>query len=193
MPYIKEITTIINTELQSTTLSDKRFDKGSFYSLARLIRRQEDGDRVTIPNIITNDGVCTPLTITDSKPFILYHRTLDLSYAKGDAYGNNQLIQETAKMRAVAYGNRRILKVEPELLIAAIQAGFLQELSFTDRGTYRLQKCNINITDINIDSEKVYSEEYSGDVEYRLKPNEMMVYIDYTIISEYDKECVDIC
>ncbi len=193
MPYLKEITTIINNELQATTLSDKRFDKGAFYSLARLVTRQDEENNATIPSIVDNNGDCTSLVITDVKSFIMYHRLINLSYDKGDAFGDNQLIQETATMRAVVYGRRKILKIEPELLIAAIQAGFLQELDVTNKNLYKLQKCNINITSINLNSEEVYSQEYSGDVAYRLKPNEIMASIEYTIISEYDKSCVDIC
>lgn len=192
MPYLKEIATLINIELQGSTLADKRFDKGAFYSIARLLKVNDESEN-TIPTIVDNNGVCTPLVVNDTKSFILYHRVIDIKYDKLEANGDDQLIQETATMRAVAYGSRRILKIEPELLIAAIQAGFMQELDTTNKNTYKLQKCNISITGINLNNEEVYSQEYSGNVAYKLKPNDIMSSIEYTIVSEYDRSCIDIC
>lgn len=193
MPYIKEIASIINTELQASTLGDKRFKKGSFYSVVKLIKRETENNNATIPSIISNNGTCTPIVIDDTKPFMLYHRVLDLAYTLGDSNGDERLITETATVRIVVYGKRNILQLEQELLVAAVQGGMLQELSATDKNTYKLQKCSIEIADINLNSEDVYNEEYSGDVNYHLKPNDILFSLNYIITSEYDKSCVDIC
>lgn len=193
MPYIKEIASIINTELQASTLGDKRFKKGSFYSVVKLIKRETDNNNATIPSVVANNGDCTPIVIDDTKPFILYHRIIDLSYTLGEANGDKRLITETATVRMVVYGKRNILQIEQELLVAAVQGGMLQELSATHKNTYKLQKCSIEIADINLNSVDVYSEEYSGDVSYHLKPNDILFSMNYVITSEYDKSCVDIC
>lgn len=193
MPFLKEITGLINTTLKSSTLSDKRFDKGSFYGIAKLLPRVEGERSINIPAIVDNDGTCTDVVIDDDKPFKIYHRIINLDYTKGDAFGDQQLITETASMLAIVYGDRNILKVEEAQLITAIQAGFLTELTMDDKDTYQLQKCSINITGINTDNQQVYSQEYSGDVAYQLKPNNIMVSIAYEIVSEYDKSCIDIC
>lgn len=193
MPYLKQIVVLINAGLKASALSDKRFDKGVFYGIAKLLPRIENEQTVTIPAIVDNDGNCTDVTIDDMKPFHLYHRVTDIVYAKGDSFGDEQLITETASMLMVVYGDRNILKLETEQLIAAIQAGFLTELSMTDKDAYKIKTCSLEIGNINLNPQQVYSGEYSGDVGYELKPNSIMVSIAYTITSEYDKQCVDIC
>lgn len=193
MPYLKEIATLINTELQNSTLADKRFDKGSFYSIAKKVKVHDEDTEKTVPCVVDNDGEATELTIDDVKPFMLYHRTVDLNYEEGEAYGDDPIKRENADMRVVVYMNRKIMKIEPELLVAAIEAGFLTQLAQSDKDTYKLQMCGISVNGVNLNSEEVYSDEYGGDLEYELKPNEEMFAINYSVVSEYDKSCVDIC
>lgn len=192
MPYLKEIVDIMNVNMRATTLSDKRFDKGAFYSIARLLPREEENQRVTIPSIVANNGSCTDVSFNDIYPFIIYHRVLSITYGKGEAFGDNQLIQETANMIAVVYGDRNILKLEPEQLVAAVNAGFLDQLTETDKNTYNLGISSINVAENNLNPEEVFQGELSG-VTFNLQPNKILFSINYTIVNEYDKQCVDIC
>lgn len=193
MPFLKQIVGSINAELKASTLSDKRFDKGVFLGIAKLLSRNESEASVTIPAIVHDDGKCDDVVIDDSKPFRIYHRVLDLAYTKGDSFGDEQLIAESASMVAIIYGDRRILKIETEQLVAAVQAGFLTQLTDADKTSYGIKTCSIEIGNINLNPQQVYSGEYSGDVDFALRPNSILVSVPYTIVSEYDKQCIDIC
>jgi len=188
MPYLKEIVDIINVEERASTLADKRFQKASINSIAHLLPRED----VTIPAIVDNDGECTDLSIDDVKAFMIYHRVIDLKYDKTDDFGDNQITQETANMIMVVYGDRNILQITKEQLVAGVEAGFPQELTKAQKQLYNLRSCEIKTGDVNLDSVLVFRGEYAG-VEYNLKPNSILFSIPYTIVSEYDRSCIDIC
>ena len=191
MPYISPITEIINTNIKQQSLYDKRFQKGLFEKVATLVTRNEGESPVTYPAVINDlDGDATDISFDDTFPFIIYHRIESINHNKLEPNGDNNVVQETANMVAVVYGDRNILLLPQEELISGVQFGFPQGLSAAQKSEWNLISCDITTGAVELNSKSVFEKEVNG-VEYNLKPNSILFSIAYTISTEYN--CLEIC
>lgn len=193
MPFLDATTEIINTSIKESTLSDKRFQRGKFYAIANLIPREEGEATITIPVLIKDrDGSEEEIGFNDVYPFILYHRVLSINHDYIEPEGDEKLVRETANMIAVVYGDRNILMLSQEQLVSGVQAGFPQGLTATQKDEWNLSNADIVTDSVNLESRNVFSGEMSN-VNYNLKPNSILFSINYKIIMDYDRDCIDIC
>jgi hypothetical protein len=179
--------------MKSTTLADKRFQKGLFSQIANLVPRDEEGNNITIPTIIKDiDNNEIEISFDDRYPFSIYHRVVSLQYGEGLPEGDANLITETANMLAIVYGDRNILMLSQEQLVSGVQSGFIQGLSDAQKQEWNLTFADISTGNVNLNSKSVYAEEL-GNAPYQLKPNSILFSLAYTIITEYKSNCLDIC
>ena len=83
MRKIADITTLLNLNFESTTLSSKRFQRGKFQTLAELVTREG----WTVPLILDNEGEGTEVELNDTYPFQVYHRILKIAPTTADENG----------------------------------------------------------------------------------------------------------
>lgn len=192
MPFLDSITQIINNQLKASTLSDSRFQRGAFIQIVNLIPREEGEGTINIPTRIEDiDGNEREMSFDDTYPFMIYHRVESITHADGDFRGDRILKRETANMLAVVFGDRNVLMLPQEQLITGVIAGFPTEISLAQKQAWNLSTAEIETGAVNDNPRTVYAAEVGGP--YPLKPNNILFSVNYTIMTEYDPSCIDIC
>lgn len=188
MPHLSTIVADINTALQANPFIGEKYQHAQWNGIADSQLRTADNK--TFPVIVTSAGEETSLTIDDTFNLQFYHclDRLNYSIAPNSDYGKpGTVMQEDAGMQLIFLGDRQSSGLRPEDLIAALALWLPKELTISQLGS-----CVIVMGDVNIDSMKVFANQYPGS-EYKLKPSQFMASISYRIISTYNKTCYTIC
>ena len=192
MSKFGDIVTFINTTLKSTQFGSSRFQKGTFNdSIAELVKVTTEGE--TIPSIVANDGQATKVVIDDVEVFQVYHRLLGSSYELvGDDFGNYRTRRTIAQMTLVVIANRDRLKLDKEDIILGLSLGMPLELPNIDKTALLIEACNITPNTYLTGPTEAYDREYNI-TEKLLKPQTMMIALDYTITMDVKEGCVTMC
>ncbi len=190
MQYLAQIVTAINQRI-ATALNDKRF-QGSDYNGIAVPAADGDVIRPLITDHYDDDKYISP---DEQVPIIIYHRTIGI--ARTDdvkaGYGDEQTKKrETSSMALIAIGSRRLIRLTPEEMEAAIVAAMPSILKKETLQPYKLNSCQITPTNSVLDPVTVYLQEYKRDT-FDLPPNALMIRVNYNIISAYDTACFNIC
>ena len=190
MQYCHQIASAINTSIKAT-LNDNRFKDSVYFGIATLVQHE---DRIQ-PMLTDNHDVNRIITPDNSIPLQIYHRTISISRTSttttgfGDA---NSEIKETTSMAMIAIATRKLLRLTPEELEAAIIASMPAVLTPTTRKALKLKSCSIKPTTSNLDAAEVYLQETKSD-KFELQPNSLMLRINYSIECTYNRACFQLC
>jgi len=193
-----EIIQIINQQLKATTLSDKRFQKGSFNEIAELIIRDEGENQVLIPCIVDNYGECRNVFIDDKYPFQNYY--ILKSFKSADLpelnFGNAGTVSEqAAEFIMVVAGYRPTLLLTQLELIAAVSAGMISELTkaqLTSLNSNAIQSVNITPPEITIDKQEIFNSQ-CGVNDLYLQPEYILFTVGFTIETTITAACLSVC
>lgn len=190
MQYLAQIISAMNASIRAI-LDDKRFAKSLYYGIA-VIAEDNKALRPLITDDYDND---TFISVDDKVPLTVYHRTLQITRAL-DAkkrYGADAgQILETASMCLIAYGTRKLIKLTPEELEAAIAAGMPTIVAATTRKDLKLNSCQVQLTSSVLDPVQIYSQETKSEV-FDLPPNQLLIRVNYNVISTYNTACFNLC
>lgn len=184
---------MINNNLQSTTLNSKRFQQGEFKGLAELVTVKEGDKQRTCPLILDNNGEGAEVMLNDSFPFQIYHRIIEIEPSETDEFGDGVQIKENTNLKLVCFANKRQMQFELDDLITAINVGFLVHLSDAQLATLGnwFSNVDIEINSINIDKNKVWSDEFSD--ENLLPTYYQCLAVNYSVQSDINTECFELC
>lgn len=146
-------------------------------------------------------GVATTLTKNDSKlpviaekhvgiddkhNIVAWHKTGTVSSVRAaNGYGANLGDQVNTFTNAlIVFINT---KHTPDEVFTVIQARLSDTLTVEN-----FRRVTINITGGNLDSEQVFNQEYAGG-SYRLKPEQYLLRINYTVEARFAKGCFSQC
>lgn len=191
MPKLHEIVNLINTNITTGIFASKRFQKGKVYGIAELIRTDENELK---PCVVDNSGEATYISIDDNYPFIIYHRVTGIN-ANNDLeidFGVKKRIEETAEMTLVCYADRSKIQFTMEDLIGGIQVAMDYEVPKADLSSLQINFCNIVQNTFNNNKQNVYESEFNLN-DFMLKPNHILFSLSYTILTNYDKNCLVLC
>ncbi len=191
MSKFGDIISFINTTLKSEQFGSARFQKGTFNdSIAELVKVSDTGE--TMPCVVSNTGTTTKLTIDDTKPFQLYHRMLGSSYELVDDDFGFRTRRTTANMTVVVIGDRERLSLTKDDIILGLSLGMPLEIPNTNKTALSIEACNITPQAYLTEFVEVYDREYNIEQKL-LKPQTIMVALDYTITMDIKQGCVTIC
>lgn len=193
MPQLDNIVGLINTALQKNPFTGQKYQHANWNGIADP--QLTTSDNSIRPVIIDSDGEEHDLSIDDKYNLQFYHciKSIDYNIAKGSDYGApGTVIEETAQMEMIFYGSRKNIGLRPEDMIAGAVLWLPKEFLPTQVSSYGLGSCRIELGIVNVDSQKVFAQQYSGK-EYFLKTSQFMVSIGYRIISTFNKTCYTIC
>jgi hypothetical protein len=196
MPNLMGVVTIINAALQASSFSTQKFQGGQWNNIAEFVK-ESSGENTIIrrPVVVSDDGSCSNVSVDDSFPLVVYHRTVNLEYSDPEDwdFGDAGMIKrEVASMVLIFFADRNRLNVTAENAVAAISMDIPDYLTNAQISALQLMSCRTEVESANINKYEVFEQEYDT-VEYGLKPNSIMVSVPYKIISEYSPNCFDLC
>lgn len=192
MAKLAEIVTIINNNLKATQFAAKRFQRGEFYGIAEQIKSNNNGE--IKPGVVSNSGAVTKIVISDTLPFIIYHRLLNYTseYVEIGDFGDRKNIVETASMRLVLIAHRPVIQLTKEQLLTGVAMGMPLGLTRDQRVTNSLKGCDINPGSFIVDPLQVFKDEFNIS-EDLLKINTVMFAHEYEVVTAVDNTCFDLC
>lgn len=175
MHSIRDIISSLNEKLLLPKGSDVN-------GVAELVPR----DDITIPEI---DGKF--VGIDDKYPVRIYHRLLSMSskIQTTTAYGNSagDIINTYANTMVVFLQHERA-NLYPDELLLFIQSSMPD---FLKANPYKTIK--IIFTGAQMDSQSNWIQEYRGGVDYKLKSDQFLLKINYSIETIFSKGCFNEC
>jgi hypothetical protein len=150
--------------------------------VAELVPR----DDLTIPEI---DGKF--VGIDDRFPVRIYHRlnSVNSKISPGTGIGRSAGDQEnTYSVSMVVFLQKERAKLYPDELLLIIQAGLPERLQ---ENPYK--SIVITFNGAQMDSQSNWKQEYAGGTEYKLKSDQFLFRINYSIETTFSKGCFKQC
>lgn len=199
MPYLNELTLVVNQELRKSALKETRFENGNYLGLANEVTREGK----TFPCIMNKDYEASDIALVDDTyPIVIYHKILSKRYDLNNIAGQrsefgsrNKYVKETATVKMVVYGKFSALKVTKEQLEAIVTSNFPDNMDAANNDlltSLNLDNVTYSMQSANFISKNVWSEEYAGN-DFRLAPEDIFFSITYQIQSTWRKGCFKLC
>jgi hypothetical protein len=195
MPNLRGICTAINSSLKSSQFSPRRFQAGSWDTIAYLVTEIRNEETIKRPVLVDNNGDGTDVTVNDTYPIQFYHRNLGISEqdAQEDGFGDaGKDVTETADMVLICMGNRTLLGVFPEDVASAIWGDIPRELPHATLQALSIMTCSIVPGEVSVVPEDVWAQEYQG-TEFALPADYFMLSCRYKINTVYKRKCFTLC
>lgn len=175
MKSIRDIISSLNETIE--------LPKGSaVYGVAELVPRDDQ----TLPEI---DGKF--VGIDDTHPVRIYHRILgmsskiDVKGGYGNAVGD---VLNTYSIAMVVFLQHERAKLYPDQLILFIQANMPDRLKMIP-----YKDIKVTFTGASLDSQTNWTQEYRSGTDYRLKSDQFLFKINYSIETIFSKGCFKEC
>jgi hypothetical protein len=195
MPFLDKQIKVLNQVLKAALLTDERFAGGILYGLtSSTIKTDKDGSERAFPYFINENGEPVDVIIDDTYPVMIYHkRAADSTLSVSESsFGDSQELTEEQQMSMVVYGKGSRLRVSDEQMKSFIILAMPTEISRNLLSGIQIDKISITPTGAKMDSISVFNEEYQGS-DYRLDQSDFLIKINYTLSSDFRRECIDIC
>jgi len=150
--------------------------------VAELVNRDDH----TLPEI---DGKF--VGIDDTYPVRLYHRLINMnvSVQAGTAYGNSAGdVKNTYSVAMIVFLQHQRSQLYPDELLILLQNQLPNRIK---QNPYK--DIRITLTSAQLDSQTTWLQEYKGAVDYRLKSDQFLFRINYTIETIFTKGCFTKC
>lgn len=180
MRSINDIVLLLNDSL-TDLFSAKRLSGSGLYGIAELVKRDAD----TLPEI---DGKY--VGIDDKHPAIIYHRLSSLNSLIKPSTGYGRNVGDQANnygLSMVVFLDREKTGLYSDELLLLIQANFPERITLDP-----YKSVVMTFGSSVLDGSQVYFQEYKSET-YRLKPNQYLFKINYTVEAVFSKNCFKKC
>lgn len=179
--------TLINSHLADRFSTCAPFAGSRLLGIAdNVFRKEREG---SFPVIYDENGEGTYVGVDDIEAMILYHRILNIAFAQDPAsYGDKENQRATFTMRMAVYGDRKRLHMtgdELGMFIHTNMPGIIKNVP--NFGTII-----VRTTSIVPNNTQAFNNEYQR-VPFFLKPEHMLINVNYTIESKIKKDCFNLC
>jgi hypothetical protein len=199
MSDISLVVDYINTQLTNSTglFKGKPFQKGLFNGLCKQIDR-ENGDAIEKQIIKFDDakGInSTGIYLDDKYPFQIYHRVKSMSIndeSVSDFYGDDgeQKIV-TFEVALIGFVDKFNVQINMEEVVTGLAVNLPNEIKPSSITSSQFSKCEIKSTDVVIDTNDVFSQEYGED---KSVPQNFYIFeYVYEVSLNYNKNCYTLC
>jgi len=198
MSQIKSVVSYINTTLQANSFAGKPFQKGRFSGVAELVKKVTGDDETsfTIPVLLDDDGDSgTEISINDKYPFEIYHRIKNQTTGEAEnedtfGDGDNKII--TFDMVLILFSDRFINEIEASEYLTALMLDIPRTINATNVTGSQWSKCEINLTDNNLDKSDVLAQEYGRD-DFNIPQNYIALQFGYEVQLTFEAGCFTLC
>lgn len=193
MPFIKEIVSTINDHLKTNVLKTKQFQTGLYAGLAILSNKEIGANKFkTFPVMEVDGGKYEYVGPDDKYPIIIYHKSKNATYTKlkeadNSSFGDDEDLKQTIQMQMVLFGIRpRLGNITAEDLESTIIANFPNSFVVNNKETITTPVSSV------LDKKTVFDNEFKN-VDLFLREDHIFISINYTIESQFQKGCFNIC
>lgn len=158
--------------------------------IARLTQVGLEKEVVQVfPAVVSVSGECKDVTIDTTRPLMIYHKLLGMniqllaSRAFGDSAGD---VQSVHNMQMVVYFGRDHLPLTMEQLYIQLNHYLPEQLDPINP----YKRITIKQSGLNANTMQIFQSEYKN-VPYRLRPNDVLFAINYTIETVINKNCIE--
>jgi hypothetical protein len=180
MRSIHDIVLLLNDSLTGL-FSSKRLSGSALYGIAEAVKRNTE----TLPELDEKY-----VGIDDIHPAIIYHKLNAMTSSIKPATGYGRGVGDhanTYSISAVVFLDRGKTGLYPDELLLMIQANFPEQIRLDPYKSIR-----VAFGSVVLNSSQVYQQEYTSDT-YRLKANQYLFKINYTVEAVFSKNCFDKC
>lgn len=152
-----------------------------------MIRDTETNER--IPVTLDKDFDGQSLVPDDNTSVILYHKVLNVSIRRSTGTGRSQGVVNIYSMQMIIFLNRKSVNWSNDELFLYLQSVLPDRLPHTVIKPF--ESISTNITSANFNDTEVWRNEYANA--FALKPEHNLFSINYTIETNFSKECFTSC
>jgi hypothetical protein len=193
MPYIENIVDLINTELQTTWLVDKRFAGSKYYGISETTYRGAE----RFPGIQLKSGEITPIAIDDLLPFTLWHRVDEIGHVAdrdNSGFGDKDINRKSiVEARLFACVNRQKTQLNPNQFATLLSEGLPLRLTSAQAKSLDLTYVIAEPILSNLRSKQVYDEEFFLSDKTFVDSEMYMLVVRYRIEVSYVRGCLAAC
>ena len=176
-----EIVNIINARL-SADLHEVKFNgkaiKGIVYS---VIKDSATNEKLSYP-LNNNEGI--DIQFNDNSPIQIHHRHISNSAVRN----NDKSINDVAEMRMYVTALRTRIGMTNDSLKDFMCSLLNYDLSPSERSTLNVRFGTVQFTGANMDSIRLYSQEYGKAL---TRPDIIMIEVAYNIECKYNIACIN--
>lgn len=195
MESLRTIASRINEVLKANVFSDKRFTDSDYNAIAYPVVSDNREPVVIMPCVpIETLGEYKPMFFNDTRPFTLYHKVLNSSYQKDAQYGRagGRAMKLIATMQMIVLANRSLTGLLPDEFEMILASNFPEGNEANFSNITGMSVVSINPLSSNMNFEQLHNAEFKG-IEYKVNPDRMILAVNYTIESAFNKRCFKVC
>lgn len=180
MRSINDIVLLLNDSLEEL-FSSTCLSGSALYGIAESVKRNTD----TLPELDEKY-----VGIDDVHPAIIYHRLNDMRSGVKPNTGYGRSVGDFSNvygLSMVVFLDRKKTGLYSDELLLLIQANFPERLVLSP---YKM--ILVSFGSVLLNSSQAYQQEYTSDT-YRLKANQYLFKINYTVEAVFAKDCFNKC
>jgi len=195
MPFLDKQVEILNTKLVGALFSHQRFSGGVIHGLAeKVVESRDEAADVQYPAVYNNQDEPEKVLLDDTYPLIVYHRALSVDTERfliefGD---DPKEVLQTANMVMIVTGKRGVLKMSGSKFLGLLILALPTNIEKAALAGSFLDTLTVDFGGSELEPLTVFGEEYTG-VDFRIPPESFLFKINYSMVSQYRKDCVEIC
>lgn len=127
--------------------------------------------------------------VIDSKYSIIsYHRVISESFDDVESYGdaNDARLKKTVMLMVIWADGRKLKMTDTKL------RDYITAFIPTSLNVAAFSNTQIELQSDTVDSFRLFAQEYDGQA-YKLHPDHIFFGVNYTVISEYNSQCITLC
>jgi hypothetical protein len=188
MLFLSDKIKILNKILEAAFI-DKRFT-GSLWvnEVVKTAVIQNTDEATKSAPVYFKDNEYKYIGIDDTFPLIVYHKHVQSFFEEAD--GNER--GETNRMQMVVFGRLDYLRLNNEVLGSLFVAAFPSEIRKSAYNYLGISSLQPALIDGSTDTAAIVAREYPG-FDYQLGPEHGMLLFNYTLESDYNRNCFKAC
>jgi hypothetical protein len=196
MSLTSSIISQINTQYSNVVFADAKYDTKKIVGLAWPYPELKGSDTLIkiVPATygIDKHGSGDMIDLNDQYALILYHKISSASYqllqtGKVRAKGDDYLQQHTIDVTMTVWAQRDVLQTQPDDIGDILLKGLPTGITLMPG----IIRCNIIPVSTDYDFVSIFRREYA-QVNYFLKPNQMLLQLKYRISLLVDPKCLEL-
>ncbi len=191
------VSNFINPFIKAKLDKYPQYQKAKYSGISMLVSRETMDGEDQIPGLLDSKGEVFYVGPDDVYNLVVYHRMLNTTILplvdnEKESYGDQVLMGTRTNMKMIVWGKTDSLDRTQERVLGDVVASLPDIADYSFISKYKgLKKIIFSASFADNDSDKVWAGE--GGKNGKPKTTMLLFSINYTIDTEFDKNCYDLC